>query len=1058
MDTEFVAAEPGPAPADLMTCPASSGQERIWLTAQADGTSAPYAAPFGYHIAARVTADRLRDAMEVLTARHDALRTGLHWTGDGLAQQVHATVRPDVRELTCANTEEFVAALRLAAESPFDLAQAPLLRTLHAEIGPAETAIGFVFHHAICDSWALELFLRDLTTVLEGGTPQDPPGDHVRWSLDERQWLGTTEAQEARVYWKERLRHGAAPLRLGRYDRRPSRRGAVHRFSVPAPAVHELVTETAASPFSILLAAFGTILHRYTLNERISIGLPIAQRDTPESERVLGYLSNTIVALEHYTDETTFRDAVNSAFEHVAGGLQHGRLPYQEMVRLPGVRQDGAASLFQAMFGPQNTPIEAAPTIGEHVWTRLAVHNGTAKNELTLLVEQKPDRFDLELEYDTGLFDRPWAERLATAYARLLASAALDPDLPVAELPLLTEPEMAAAFAERADADSYPDAGPVHIDIGAQAGRTPDAVAVRWAGERMTYRELDHRANALAARIAGAGIGRGSRIGIMLDRGPDLICAALGILKAGAAFVPLDPRFPVARVEAIGRDAGLAAIVADPARAIELEAVAPVLVPDGAATATAPDVPVGPDDLAYIYYTSGSTGVPKGVMIDHRDAANRMAYFKQDYPIGPGSAALFKTPLAFDISIWEIFLPLLGGGEVLVAEPGRETDPEYLSTTLRAEPVVMVHFVPVALEAYLGAAQAGPYPGLRWVIASGEAVPANLHRRARDHFGCAVHIQYGQTETAEVTVGDVPAVDGPASATMLGREVGVYSMRVVDRALQPVPDDVPGELCVSGPGGVAWGYQNRAAITAERFLPHPGSPGARLYRSGDVVRRLGSGDFEFLGRMDHQVKIQGCRVEPGEIENVLSTHPAVSACVVMPRKSADGGVRLVAYVVADGDEPSPQELADFAGRQLPSYMVPAAFVLLPEIPRTTSGKIARESLPEPARQAFPLEDELEGPTGPVETEIAAEWSRVLGVQDIGRHDDFFQIGGTSLSLIRVLGAVGKRFGVSLRVSQFNSRPTVVALAEAVQSGIEELVEGLSDQEALDMLEALRTHG
>ncbi|MGW1204587.1 non-ribosomal peptide synthetase [Streptomyces cyaneofuscatus] len=1057
MNTEI--AEPAESAAHpvVRTLPASSGQERLWLTAEADGTTAPYAAPFAYRVEAELTAADLGKAVTRLTERHDVLRTGLRWTGEGLSQEVYAAVVPEVRELPCTSAQEFVDALRTAAAEPFDLSRPPLVRTYHARTAPDETLFGFVFHHSVCDSWSLELFLRDLTLVIDGGLPDTAAGGHAEWSEGERSWLGSAEADRDRAYWRERLQGGAPPLRLGRQDRKASRRGDVHRFAVPAPVVHRIVKETGASPFSIMLAAFGALLHRYSLNERISIGLPLAQRGTAEAERTFGYLSNTVVALEEYTEETTFRAAVASAFRHVAGGLEHGRLPLQELVRLPGVRQEGTASLYQAMFGPQNTLPAGARTIGGQPLTGLPVHNGTAKNELTLLVDQGADRFDCELEYDTALFDRAWAERLAKAYERLLASAARDPDTPVGELALLTAEEMAAAFTERADAESRPDGNPVHEDIRAQAGRTPDAVAVRWADGHLTYRELDERANAFAARAVDRGITPGSRIAVRLDRGPDLICAALGILKAGAAFVPVDPKFPLARVEGICADAEVSAIVAEAHEAGELAAVAPVLVLDGAGAPAGPAVPVGPSDLACVYYTSGSTGSPKGVLIDHRDMASRMAYFRESYPVGPGEAALFKTPLIFDISVWEFLLPLFAGGQVLIAEPGRESDPGHLSAVLRTEPVVLVHFVPVALETYLGAVEAGPYPWLRWVIASGEAVSTSLFRRAREHFGTAVHVQYGQTETAEVTVWDGSDDPGPAAATLLGREVGVYSMRVVDRVLQPVPTDVPGELCVSGRGGVSWGYQKRAAVTAERFVPHPGDPGARMYRSGDVVRRLDSGLYEFLGRADQQVKIQGCRVEPGEIENVLCGHPDVSACVVLARRSADGSVRLIAYVVPGEGTPAPDDLADFAGQHLPWYMVPGAFVLLPALPRTPGGKIARESLPEPDRRAYPLEGGGEGPVGPVERAIAAEWSRVLGVEGIGRHDDFFRTGGDSLSLVRVLGAIGGKFGITLRAGRFSSRPTVAALAEAVQDGVAELVGGLSDEEALAMLGELRSH-
>ncbi|MFD8725751.1 amino acid adenylation domain-containing protein [Streptomyces sp. NPDC059629] len=1060
MSTESAESTPNAAQAQIWTLPASRGQERLWLAAEADGTTAPYAEPFGYHVAARLTADQLSEAVAHLVMRHDALRTGLQWTDDGLSQQVHAAVRPEVRELSCAGTEEFAEALRSAAAEPFDLFQPPLVRVLHAEIAVDQTLFGFVFHHSICDGWSVELFLRDLMLLLDGGVLDAAPGGYAAWSQEERNWLGTAEAERDRAYWRERLQGGAAPLRLGRCDRQPSHRGAVHRFAVPAPVVHQLVKQNAASPFSIMLAAFGALLHRYSLNERVSIAVPIAGRGTADAERVFGYLSNTIVALEEYPEGITFRTAVASAFQHVADGIEHGRLPYQELVDLSGVREEGSVSLYQAMFGPQNTLVDTTHRLGSQPLTRLAVHNGAAKCDLTLLVAQVADHFDFELEYDTALFDNPWAERMAAAYVQLLTSAAQDPDTPVDELALLTAEEMAVAFAERADTARYLDGAPPHVDVEAQTRRTPEAVAVRWANGRLTYRQLDHRANAFAARIARSGIAPGSRIAIRLDRGPDLICAVLGILKAGAAFVPLDPKFPLARVQGICTDAAVSAIVADASEAAELTAIAPVLLPDDEELETTPGVRVRPSDLAWIYYTSGSTGTPKGVVIDHRCQAARLAWFRETYPMGPGDAVLFKTPLAFDISVWEIFLPLLSGSEVLIAEPGREADPDYLSSVLRTEPVALVHFVPVALEAYLGEAEAVTYPRLRWVVASGEAVPTSLHRRARDHFGVPVHIHYGQTETAEVTVWDGsedPDDQGSAAATLLGREIGVYSMRVVDRASQPVPTDVPGELCVSGPGGVSWGYLNRPAVTADKFMPHPGNPGERLYRSGDVVRRLDSGVFEFLGRADHQIKVRGVRVEPGEIENVLGTHPDVAGCVVLARKASDGNVRLVAYVVAGDNGPSSGELADYARQRLPWYMVPGAFVLLPDFPRTTSGKIARESLPEPDRRALAPAPETEGPIGPVETAIAAEWSRVLGVQHLGRQDDFFRVGGSSLSLVRVLGAVGKRFGITLRAGQFISRPTIAALAETVRDGIEILVDGLTDEEAVTMLEALRAH-
>jgi amino acid adenylation domain-containing protein len=1060
----------GPDSRIVETFPASAGQERLWLLEQAAGGTAAYAVPIGYHVERTLSPERFESAVRAVVSRHDILRTGLVWDGGRLVQRVARMADPPTTFLVRVGLDDFRAALQQAATEPFDLSQPPLLRCIHAALSGGRTGLGFAFHHAICDSWSLELFMRDLTCVLAGHQLDGAAGSYGRWALEEQQWFRTPEADLDRDYWRRRIGGGAAPLEIGHGVRRRPRRGAVHHFDVPARTVDRLVRETAATSFAIMLAAFAALLRRYSINESISIGLPIAGRTSPDAERTLGYLSNTVVLIEDYGESTTFRMAIVSALRHVTEGLEHGRLPFQEIVRVVQARRDADPPLYQAMFGPQNTPVETALEVDGRPLRPVRIHNGTAKRDLTLLVEAEQDRMHCELEYATDLFDSGWADRFCGGYVRLIASAADAPDARIDELPLLAPEDLPVAFAERADASAYDHEQPAHRAVEKQVVTTPDAVAVSTVTGAITYRQLGGRANALAHQLIRLGSGHGGRVGILLDRGADLICAVLGTLKAGAAFVPLDRRLPKARIAAICGDAGISALITDTDHACDLavdlvngsERVA-VLVPSEETEDAPPAVEVDGSDLAYIYYTSGSTGLPKGSPIDHRCVMTRLAYLRDHYPLTPGEAVLHKTPLIFDIAIWEIFLPLFVGGTVVVLEPGKDNDGAHIAHLLQAEPIALVHFVPSAMDAYLGCVESREYQRLRWVILSGEAVTADLMRRARDHFGTAVHSQYGQTETSEVTLWRGPGVERGrgverAGATILGYPVGAYSLYVVDPILQSVPPDVPGELCVSGSGGLAWGYLNRPALTAERFVPHPhpSEAGQRLYRTGDLARVVGSGLIEYLGRVDQQLKVRGCRVEPGEIESLLCRHPAVSGAAVVVRPSSDGERHLVAYVTCSGDLPSPGALADHVRAALPWFMLPSAFVALAKFPRTMSGKIDRDRLPAPGRDAFVLSTAtVEPPVGDLESAVAAEWSRVLDIPDLSRSDDFFLVGGTSLGAVRVLAALGKHFGVELSIAEFVRRPTIAALATCIADRVQAMVSSLSEGDVDRLLRSLR---
>ncbi|MET9960468.1 non-ribosomal peptide synthetase [Streptomyces sp. NPDC006326] len=656
-----------------------------------------------------------------------------------------------------------------------------------------------------------------------------------------------------------------------------------------------------------------------------------------------------------------------------------------------------------------------------------------------------------------------WAAALLT----LLTDAAARPQARLDELALLSEARQSeAADAANTGHERYPDLRPVHAAFEEAARRYPGAVAVEAGGRATTYGELDGRANLLAASLAEAGVGPESLVGVCVERSAELLVALLAVLKRGAAFVPLDPALPVERVAVITADARVAAVLAGESQRERLAGLpAPLLsVPAEGSAPHPPQVEVTLDHAAYAYYTSGSTGIPKGVVIDHRCAAGRLEWLGRRYGLQPGDRVIHKTPLIFDVAIWELFGPLAAGATVLMADPGAESDVVHLSRLLATERTVFAHFVPSMLNAYLDLAPQTPAPGLRWVQLSGEAAGSHLLERFRKRFDAELHNLYGQTETSEVAGWEGRSYPGEGGLP-LGRPLGIYRLFVLDEELRPVPPGVPGELCVSGEGGLARGYLGRAGLTAERFVPHPYAltPGERLYRTGDLVARGDDGQLHYLGRVDGQVKIRGCRVETGEVEAVLAGHPAVRACAVSVFQDEDGAAQLAAYVVTDGaaDAGSPQaagavveELAAHAARRLPGYMLPAVYVPVETLPYTPSGKLDRLRLPAPTAADRAARSAGEAPGTALEEQVALLWQGVLGVDRITRTDNFFSIGGNSLKSLQLLNRVNTTFQVQVSVRDFFGNPTVEGVAAAVEKALTELVAGMTDEEAATLLSRL----
>ncbi len=809
-----------------------------------------------------------------------------------------------------------------------------------------------------------------------------------------------------------------------------------------------------------LLAAFQVLLFRHTGQEDLSVGTPIANRSRAETEGLIGFFLNTLVLRAELPPELSFRAHLARVREVCLGAYAHQDMPFERLVQeLDPVRDLSRSPLFQVLFTLQDPPAPAAPAdpgATAKLGSRAGVGDAAvAKFDLSLGLGRTPGGgLAGSFEYATDLFDAATSERLVEHFSVLLEGIVRDPSRPLRELPLLAEAERRRVLVEWNDtaADHPPDTL-LHEQVAAQAARTPAAVAVSFAGAELRYGELDARANRLARLLRRHGVRGEALVGVCMERSLELLVALLAVLKAGGAYVPLDPEYPRDRLAFMIDDARPRVILTQAHLASLLPPqAAPVVRVDVdwhlAAAEPADPLPrdgLTPESLAYVIYTSGSTGRPKGVMNAHRGVMNRLAWGQHVYRLGAGDRVLQKTPFSFDVSVWELFWPLLSGAELVVARPGGHREPGYLVDTIASRALTVVHFVP-SMRAIihdelsaLGPAARERCASVRRVFCSGEALsPALAARFFATLPGVELHNLYGPTEAAiEVTAG---AVTPGAAVVTIGRPIDNTRMYVLDARMEPAPVGVRGELYIGGVQ-VARGYWNRPELTAERFVrdPFSATSGARLYRTGDVARWLPSGEIEYLGRADFQIKLRGFRIELGEIEATLLAHAAVREAVVIPHADAavnGGAPRLLAYLVARDDAPLPtvDDLRAFLADRLPDYMIPAGFVSLPALPLTGSGKVDRRALPAPEEGgALSLGAAFAPPASHVEATLAGIWAGVLRRDTIGVHDNFFALGGDSILAIQII-ARAQAAGIRVTPRQIFQYPTIAALGAVATAG------------------------
>ncbi|HMG76892.1 MAG TPA: amino acid adenylation domain-containing protein, partial [Pyrinomonadaceae bacterium] len=954
---------------------------------------------------------------------HESLRTSFSVI-DSRAAQLISEPQPfplpvtDLAQLGATEREQMVQ--RLATEEanlPFDLRIAPLFRARLLQLTEQEQVLLVTMHHIVSDGWSMGVLIREVaalyTAFSEGKASTLPElpvqyGDYAVW---QRERLQGEVLEEQLGYWREQLQGASAVLELPTDRSRPalqSYRGGTVKVEIGEETtreVNELSRREGVTLFMQLLTAWYVLLWRYTGQADVVVGTPIANRNRAETEGLIGFFVNTLALRVKLSGNPTYQELLGRVREVCLGAYAHQDVPFEKIVEeLQPERELSHTPVFQVMMILQNAPVAGLKLPGLKL-SQIERENTTAKFDLTLSLSEEGKEVGGWLEYNADLFDEATVARMAGHFKTLVADIVADPERRIADLALMSEGERRQILHRWNDTSREYQARCIHELFQEQAERTPAATALVYEEEQLNYRELNRRANQLAHYLQGVGVGPETLVGICMERSVEMIVSLLAVLKAGAAYLPLDPEYPQERLSFMLEDARVAVVLTRRSLTSRLpDYQGPVLDLDTewdrieAQPAENPVSSATPENLAYVIYTSGSTGRPKGVLGTHRACINRFEWMWECYPFARNEVCCQKTSLSFADSIWEIFGPLLQGVPVVLIPDDVTKDPPRLLETLAKREVTRIVLVPSLLRAILDTAAEVPVPRLRYWVSSGEALSAELAERFRERLGerCLINL-YGCSEVcADVTYYELPEHLGERRVP-IGQPIANTQAFILDAYKQPVPEGVSGEIYIGG-AELARGYLNRPDLTAEKFVPHPFSaaPGALLYRTGDLGRYLADGNIEYFGRSDYQVKLRGQRIELGEIETVLNEHPAVSSCVVklgevVRADGRDGDARLVAYVVADealGGRPA--ELHRYLQERVPEHMIPAHFLMLEALPLTPSGKVDRRALPafDPTVAAAVVG--YVAPRSPVEELIASIWSEVLGVRSVGVQDNFFE--------------------------------------------------------------------
>lgn len=1061
-----------PSQEDVQIFPTSFAQQHIWTLEQLEANKAINNSFIAVHLKLPMILDALERSLNVVVLRHGVLRTTFQMIEEQLVQVIAPTLTIPLSVVDLRNFSEVErknAIHRLTTEEalkPFDLTYGPLVRTNLLQLSTEEYILLVTMHHIICDVLSLNVFLQELATVYEavlvGQSSPLPelPIQYTDFALWQHEALQESIFTEHLDYWKLQLADSPAGLDLPTDRPRlpvPTSQISIYCITLPkalTDALKELSCQEEVTLYMTLVAAFQTFLYRYTGQDDLVIGTVTAGRMQAETKALIGVFENTLVLRTDLSGDPTFRQMLDRVRGVMLKTQEHEDLPFEYLVKeLRPKRQWGQNPLFQVLLVLE-PPLPTLPS----GWTlaQMEIERGISKFDLALELCDQPEGLISRFEYSTDLFDQKTIARMARQWQTLLEGLVVNPTWHLTELPLLTEEERHQLLVEwNATRVAYPKDKCVHQLFEAQVQRTPDAIAVIFESEQLTYWELNRRANQLAYHLRHLGVGPSVLVGICVERSLGMVVGLLGILKAGGAYVPLDPGFPPERIAFMLEDAKASVLVTKRyltsqlpqhgAKVVCLDSDNTVL---GQQSETNLFSTATPGNLAYVIYTSGSTGHPKGVQIIHRAVINFLQSMREKPGLKAEDILLAVTTLSFDIAGLELFLPLVVGARVIVAGSDVVADGTALMETLVRTHTTVMQATPITWRILLAAGWQGKHD-LK-ILCGGEALPLDLAQQLLSKAASLWNL-YGPTETT-IWSSVCEIKQGEKSIT-IGRPIANTQIYLLDRHLQPVPIGVPGELFIGG-DGLAQGYLNRPELTSERFIPHPfsGEPGAFLYKAGDLARYRSNGTIEHLGRLDFQVKMRGFRIELGEIEEVLSQHPAVHQSVVIAREDTPDDRRLVAYLVLRKDQATMiDDLKSHVMKRMPVYMVPSAFVLLETLPLTPNGKIDRRALPAPESSRSTAMDTFVAPTLPLHHQLVQIWEDLLGVRPIGIKDDFFDLGGHSLLAIRLFNRIEQVLGKKLSPSAFFADATIEFLTSA-------LMEGAKIDDSLTPIVAVQTSG
>jgi amino acid adenylation domain-containing protein len=1044
--------------------PLSFSQQRIWFLDRLTGTSTMYNIPQAFLLKGKLDVDVLRRSIREIIARHEVLRTTFTEKDGKPVQRIMNSPAIDLEVINCDNlpgderTTQIHRQIGEEAQTPFDLEQGPLIRFKLLHLAEMEYALFFTMHHIVFDRWSSEVLNRELSLLYNAycqGQPSPLPelpiqyADYAAW---QRQWLKGEKLEEQLGFWKEQLRDITA-LELHSDRPRPpvqTFNGNTHIFQISpslTDALHALNRREGATLFMTLLAVFQCLLHRYTGNDNIVVGTPIANRNRGDIEGLIGFFINTLVIHTDISGSPTFREVLKRVRKVMLDAYAHQDMPFEKLVEeLQPERDMSRTPLFQVAFALQNEPYSSLEFSGLTV-SPVSIESPTAMFDMEVHMREEEDGIRGIVVYNTDLFDLSTIERMTGHYHRLLSSISESPDQPVSEIPMLTDAERHQILTEWNDTSmEYPGNKCIHELFEAYVEKTPDALAVISGDRRLTYKELNERANQLAHYLKSQGVGPEVFAGICLERSPEMLIGILGILKAGGAYVPLDPEYPKERLAFMLEDTGTPVVLTLRSMVdalpvyngmiIRLDSDLKFIERESKENPVSGAVSSG---AAHIMYTSGSTGTPKGAVILHRSVVRLVSntnYIKLERSDVVAQISTFS----FDASTFEVWGALLNGACLVLIPKDVILSPEIFASEI-SKRKISVLLLTTAMFNKMASEVPYAFSSLRYLLFGGEAVdPTSVSMVLEEGPPQNLLNFYGPAENTVATswyrVENVPE---KALTIPIGKPVSNTTIYILDSSLQPVPVGITGELYAGG-DGLAREYLNRPELTAEKFVQDPFNeePGKRLYKTGDLARYMPDGTIEFLGRIDHQVKIRGFRIEPGEIEAVLGRHPDVRETVVIVREKQPGDKRLIAYVVLnEKSDITTGKLRSFLKATMPEYMVPTAFVMLDSLPLTPNRKIDREALPEPDSERPDSENPYVGPRTSIEKLIAGILCEVLELREVGIHDNFFELGGHSLLATQVISLLRNTLGVEIPLQRLFERPTVEGLSDVISQNADE---------------------